>query len=752
VAGNRSTYEEAQRNGSALTQERRWEEAIASYERALGEFPDDPDALSGLGWALAGAGRFESALQPLRRAMELEKANPAFAERLGEVLERMGHGAEAARAYLMAAQRHAGQRAPSLAEKRWVDAARLDPQNIPARVSLLRHYLSQRKTQQALVRYVELATIYQGQGKTQQALEICDHALKLDPDHPEIRDMAERLRAGVVAPVTEDETASLTFSFDEEQESEEKGSPVEAARQKALADLAEAVFGETPPQTGPLVMRPLSKREMDALISKALDCQTTGDIEGAITCYEQVVKGGVIEPAVHFNLGLLYQEQLRFEDAAEQFQRSVTDPEYRMGSLFALGECQRALGQIDEALTHFIEVLKIVDLGTVKREQADDLIQLYEELARTHAAKGEREQAADFVNALISFLGEKGWEDKVVKARELLDALAREGPVLSLAEILAVPGSGRILQSIGLAQEYQRRDMKYAALDELSQAISIAPNFLPLHRQMGETLVSMGRVDDAVAKFLVVADVYQVRGSFSQAVATYERGLRLAPMNVAVRARLIDLLVSHGEIDRALEHYLALGDTYYQMAQLDRAREKYEEALQLAPRGSPERGWKVRFLHRIGDIDLQRVSWRQAMAVYEKIRNQAPDDEKARLTLMDLYYRFNQPEKAIAELDALLRLYRQTGKMQKVIAILQEQVEERPDDIPLRTRLAQAHLDAENIQDALDALDVLGEMQLQAGRNEDAIVTIRAILRLHPPNADAYQQLLDQLTRRQADG
>jgi len=748
LAGNRATYKEALEAASAHTTAQRWEEAAVAYHRALAEFPDDPAALSGLGLTLSNLGRHQEALQALQRAAKASPRDPIPLELGARVLEKMGRRQEAAQAYLAAAERYDRQKTPDLAVERWKDAARVAPHSIPPHVNLLRVYLSQRKADEALVEYTALARIYLTRGQTEQALDICNHALQLDPNNSEILSLMKGLGQETESP-PEDIQAGPSFK---ERESSGLGSPAEATRQKALADLAEAVFGEVPPQTGPLVLKPLSKREVDTLISKALDFQTLGKVEEAVNCYEKVLQAGVIQPAVNFNLGLLYQQQLRFEEAIPQFQQAVTASEYRLGSLFALGECYRALGRIDEALTHFIEVLKILDLGTVRREQADDLIHLYEELARTHAAKGEREQADEFVNSLISFLSEKGWEDKVVQARERLDTLASEGPILSLAEMLSVPGSERILQSIGLAQEYQRRGMKYAAIDELGQAMLQAPTFLPLHWQMGETLVSMGKTDQAVAKFLSIADVYQVEGKFSQAMAMYERALRLAPMNVSVRAKLIDLLISHGEIDRAMEHYMALGDTYYQMAQLDRAREKYDEALQLAPRGSPERHWEVRFLHRTGDIYMQQVNWQQATAVYERIRDLAPNDEKAHISLISLYDRLGQPERAVAELDSLLHIYRQAGKDQKAIAILQEQVQEHPDSIPLRGRLAQAYLNEGNKQKALQHLDTLGELQVQAGREQDAIATINAILRLAPPNADAYRQVLAQLTAKQGGG
>jgi len=216
-------------------------------------------------------------------------------------------------------------------------------------------------------------------------------------------------------------------------------------------------------------------------------------------------------------------------------------------------------------------------------------------------------------------------------------------------------------------------------------------------------------------------------------------------MDTAVRTKLIGLFISHGEIDNALEHYLILADSYYHLAQMDRAREIYQEALRLSPRGSAENRWEVRVLHKVGDIDMQRVDWKRAIEAYERIRNIAPDDERARLTLLDLYYRSNQPESATAELDDLLQVYRESGKTQRILAILEDAVSERSDNIHIRTRLAQTHLNAGNVEQALVHLDKLGDLQMEAGRSEDARATIRAIIALNPPNVEGYRQLLTEI-------
>jgi tetratricopeptide (TPR) repeat protein len=749
VAGNRDIYQQAIDEGGNYSWEQDWEKAIVAYEKALAEFPDDEAALTGVGLAYSGAGRLEDALGAYRKAAQLDTGDPTLPERIAKILEELGRAKEAADAYLRAANRYVERDSPNLALERWRNAASAHPGCIPAQVRILQHYISQGQRDKALSQYLVLAEVYHNNEQTKKAMELLQYGLKLDSRNPHILAMMERLRyGGTDSADTLPGTGPLDLEMEEHFEDDEGGSPVEIARRRALSDLAETVFDETPPKTGPLIIRELSKPEIDACIAQGLDAQTRGDIEEATQSYERVLEAGVIQPAVNFNLGLLYQEQLRFGEAIAQFEKALDDPEYRLGGHFALGECHRARGRIDEALGHFIEVLKIVDMATVQREQVDDLIELYGELARTYAAKGEAEQASDFMNSLIGFLGAKGWEDKVTQARERLNAVAQEGPILSLAEMLSVRAPEGILESLGLAQEYQRRGLEDAALDELDFAIRLAPTYLPTHRQMGELLLSTGKAEAAVAKFTVIADLYHVRGNFTQAAAMYMRALSQAPMNVAMRAKLIDLQVSHGEIDQALEQYMILADTYYQLAQLDRARDKYNEALQLAPRGDPKRRWGVRILHRVGDIDIQRVDWRRAISVYEEIRNIAPDDEKARLTLVDLYFRFGQPVQAIREIDGLTNALQESGKDHKIVPVLRGLAEERPEDIPIQTRLAQAYLNARDVDGALEQLDKLGDLQLEAGHTEDAIRTIQMILRLNPPNPEPYQELLAQLERR----
>jgi tetratricopeptide (TPR) repeat protein len=570
----------------------------------------------------------------------------------------------------------------------------------------------------------------------------------MDPRNAEARALTEALHLG--EPAEKMEVMPLP--------ADEGASPVDMARDQALEELAGIPFEDQPvgsaadiaafePGSAPreALKATLSRPQIDALIAQAIDFQTRGLIDESIANYTRIVDAGVDRPAVHFNVGLLYQQRLRFEPAIEELRKAVRHPKYALGSHFALGECYKALGRVDEALEHFVQALKIVDLGTVERGQADDLIQLYDALADSYIAKGDREKALEFTNSLVEFLSSRGWEDKAREARERIDSLSDEGVTMSLAEVLAAPNAAKLLSAVSLSQEYMKRGALTAATEVCYQAIESTPTYLPLHLRLAEIFMQDDRMEDAVTKYQVVADLYLVREETRLAISVYKRILRLMPMDVAVRARLIDLLISFGEIDQALEQYMALADAYFQLAQVDKAMEKYMEAVRLAPRATDEKEWQVRLLRQMADVQMRRANWQGARHFYQQLLPLAPDDDRARLHLIDLNYKLGQAKQADKEVVAMLERYRSQGEDERALALLQEATRLLPQKMALRARLARAYLDAGMREEAIKELDTLGELQLDAGLREQAMATVRFIVSLKPKNIEAYQQLLSQL-------
>jgi tetratricopeptide (TPR) repeat protein len=749
LAGDRKVYEKAIREGLNFAWEGQWEKAVHCYENALAEMPDDPTVHNHLGLAYFELKRFEPALEAYTLASRLAPDDPAPMAWIAKIHEQLGQRHAAADAMFSLAETHQRQRDWTEAIRACQQAIQLHPDHLPAHMALAEIYAQLDQPQRALKEYLNLARVLQRQGRIDKALDQCREALHIDPRNAEARALARALQRGEsveelpTTPLPAEERASPADMAQDRALEELAGIPFEDAPLGPAADLGALEEEATPPasSTEPVLSRP----EIDALVAKAIDYQTRGLIDEAISCYTKVIDAGVDRPAAHFNLGLLHQQRLRFEPAIQEFRKTVGNAQYALGSHFALGESYRALGRIDDALEHFVQALKIVDLGTVQEDQVDDLMNLYDALAGSYVAKGDSAKALAFANSLVEFLSSKGWEDKAHEARQRLDSMSEEGETMSLAEFLAAPSATTVLTAMSLSQEYLKRGALSAATEVCYAAISAAPTYLPLHLRLAEIFAQKDRIEDAVTKYQVVADLYLVRGEPRQAIGVYKRILRLKPMDVVIRSRLIDLLISSGEIDQALEQYVALADAYYDLAQVKKALEKCIEALRLVPRASNESEWRVRLLRNMAEIHLRRAEWREATELYKQLISVAPDDERARLGLIDLNYKLGRGKEADKETVALLEYYHSQGEHERALVLLQEAVRLQPQQMPLRARLARAYIDAGMNEDAIHELDALGELQLDAGLRKQAMATVRFIISLNPKNIEAYRQLLSQL-------
>ncbi|MFN2110565.1 MAG: tetratricopeptide repeat protein [Anaerolineae bacterium] len=743
MASNRLRFDEAIQKANDSVWDEKWDDAVRSYERALAEFPDDVSALMGYAWALFNAQDLDPALEIYQRLTTLSPADPGPYERIAEIYERNGDTAQAAETYYEAGQHYGEQGVKSKFVETLEASVRLQPDNDKVWSELLQYYQQEKSVDKAVLAALWLAYLYQ-QTHPDWAIEICRQMQTFIPHEPRIAQtmmLLQSQRPVPEPPHLEDEGAMDEGLGALDVEAQDEGSPVDIARQRALAKLAEAIFAEDKPQ-----VQGISQMEVDLLIGKAVDAQTRGDLTAALQAYEQLDDAGVSMPSIHFNLGLLYKEKMRFSEAIAQLDKSLSDPEYILGSHFALGESYQAQGDFAEALKHFWEAVKIVDLATIEREHADDLIRIYQSMAQNLVSAGDPDRARNLSESLVDFLGRRGWEDKSLEARKRLDGLSRSGTVLSLGELVSTPGASEILRSVALAQEYQRRNKVYSALEELFHTLSQAPDYLPLHYLLATLLQEAGRIEEAMAKFNTIARTYEVRGQTLQALATYREILQLSPIDIAVHKRVIELLTQRGQIDDALSQYLQLADAHYQLAQPERARDVYAEAMRLAPRGTPEKQWEVRILHKMADLDLQRLDWLAAIKNNEAILRIDPNDERAYLALYRLYPRTGRSHLGLNALDKLLKLYLEARNVDRALVVLEDLITNEPDNIPLRARGAQLYLNTGKREKALEHLDVLGGLQLDAGQQEAAVKTVSAILALEPPNREGYVGLYRELT------
>ncbi len=737
MAGNKAVFQDAIKKGHNAAWDRKWSVAIAEYGRAAREFPEDASVHLSLAHVQEANGQVENALNECQIAAKLLPHDPQPLMLVAGLQEKLGRLSEAAGTFLAVAELHVAQKSNGKAVDAWQRAAALEPDRTDVHERLAQVYQEGEQNSLAAKECVALARIYRRRGDLAKSGKAIQRALELDPSNSAALAMSE----------------GLAEKKEEPQEIEPPSGPVDRAKQEALSRLAETLLEEKPsdsrrPSIGrrPEGEPPADSAEIDALIARAVDAQSNNRTAEAIETYRALIDSGVSRLEVKLNLGLLYVEQGQYDDAIELLNQTVGEPDYALASHFALGQCCRSLGKIDAALEHFIQVTKIVDLSSIDREHADELISVYEKLAESYVAKGDKDQAEAFTKSLEEFMSGKGWEDKVRELHQHLEKLREEGTQLSLAEAIDVPGGAEVLHALALSQEYLKRGKFEAASAECYHAIELAPYYLPSHVRLAEILAQSGRQQEAREKMLLLAEVAESRGDTDRAEEFYRNLLESAPDEFELRMKLIDLLQrQEGRISNALDEYVALGKAYTRQGIHDKAASTFADAIQAASRAGTAGPILLELRQYLAEARMLQQDYAGALAAYQDLRQHAPGDERVQVRIVELQFRLGQGSAAQKDLEQLIARYGAKGEWRKAMAMLEGLVQITPKESSVWAWLAQCYMSGGDVHMAIHALDTLGDLLLSEGRKQAAAATIRQIIALGPPNVEEYKSLLQQI-------
>ncbi len=766
MTGREDVFQRAMNQGHSHAWDQEWEKAANVYRIALAEFPDHPKALNSLGLALLQSQQFEEALKIYQRVANVTPNDPIPFERIAQLSERLGRLKEAIEAASKAAELHLNNRDVEKSIQNWAHVITLNPEHILAhsRLALMHEKLGHK--QQAVTEYLAVASLLQRGGNPEKALEVVARALQILPNSAEAKQAETLLRAGQMLPKPvrpKGGTAPLAMSQVKQLNPPSKPvasspDPIAEARQKALTALAEILFEYSDQNSAAQERRglaaivkgtgQLSQSEQAKVVlhlGQAIDAQTKNQEAQAAEELEHALDAGFHHPALYFNLGYLRAKAGRTESAMRHLQHSVKHADFALASRLLVGQALFQAGRTQEAAIEYLEALKLADAHVVSPDKADSLRQLYEPLIEAQTAENDETNLRRLCENIQEMLLRKDWQAHLRKTREQLPKSQESDTPIPLADVIIQAQSSQVLDAMNQVKQLARMGHLRSAMDEAFQALYHAPTYLPLHTLIGELLVQEGHTQEAIAKFVVIANAYSIRGETAQATKMLRRVLELSPMDLAARTRLIEQLIAHGQVDEAINEYLDLADIYYRLAELDMARKTYTTALRVVQQTNANRSWNVHILQRMADIDMQRLDWKQAIRIFEQIRTLRPDDQSVRKHLIDLNLRLAQRAQAEAELQNYLSYLESNGHSEQALPFLEELVKENEDQIMLRRALAEAYLQHGRTEQAISQLDTLGEMLIEDGKKQDAIQVIQQILALNPPNAAEYQQALVQL-------
>jgi tetratricopeptide (TPR) repeat protein len=767
MPANETRFQQAMNQGHSAAWDQNWKSAADFYRQALTELPDNTQALTSLGLALFQLQDYRGAIMQYRRAAELIPGDPMPLEKIAESFECLGMPEQAVDVLMKVADLYARAQDFNRAVESWARVIQIRPDHILAHSRLALVFERLGRKPQALMEYLAIAGLMQHSGEVQKAIQAVQRALQVVPDSREAGQALSMLQAGQQLPRPQKAQGSARLpelpppenllTTPQAEEHPAGPDPITETRQKALTELAGILFEEEDEEVQ------ATRRGLAAIVtgqgagsvavdrtkimlhlSQVIELQGRGENSKALDELERAVDLGLDHAAAQFDLGWLLTEANRLESATRVLQRAIKHPDFALGGRLVLAQAYQKVGRPKEASIEYLEALRLADLQLISPEQADALSQMYDPLIETQLGQTAEIQAKLCEN-IAAFLLRANWRTNLTLARQQLPPPPPGSPPLPLAELIAEARGGQVVESMTKINQLARAGQYRTAMEEAFRAITFAPTYLPLHMVMADVLLQEGHQTEAIAKYTAVARGYNARGAANRATDVYQRIIEISPMDMESRRHLIEMLIARGQTDGALGEYLKLAEVYYNLADLTSMRRTYTEALRLAQQTNVSKARKVKVLHRMADLEMQSLDWRQALKVLEQIRNLQPDDEVARSNLIGLNLRLGLVPPAVSELDGYVAYLMENKKYDEALKFTENLVNENPNQAPLRRRLAELYRRAGRIEDAIAHLDKAGNLLIDAGDKAGATEVVMAILALNPPNAAEYRQILTKL-------
>ena len=498
--------------------------------------------------------------------------------------------------------------------------------------------------------------------------------------------------------------------------------------------------------TDPLSGVQKDQAQLNFYLGQTIEAISTHNYDKALNDLQKAVEYGASHPAISYTLGYLFTLNGN-ENAIPHLKKAIQNPEYAFAAYILLGSITFDIEDYRQSITAYLHAIALGDQTTVEPERADELFQMYEPIIEDYINNPELQDTD--LRPICQNLSEQvyraDWRKHLRLARMELSQGSNEDFLQPIVNFFLQASGGRIVESMGQIRQLIANERFHSAMEEAFHMLQHAPTYLPLHIQIGDLLLKEGKLKDAENKFVLVAKLYNLRGEVGQSVQLMKRTIKAAPMNIGLRKQLINLLIEQHRVDEAVAQYVELANIYYQLAELDETYNAYQEALALTNNQLADRAASIEILYKIADIDVQRLRWREAMDSFERIMEIKPEDYRARAKFMDLKFRLDKREAVMMEIDTELQNLERSNKRDVAIEFLKELLMERSTDMELNNQLANLYVRDGKVELAVQQLDKMAKYHINKGNNTGAISMLQTIIALEPRNVTQYRQALAKL-------
>ena len=439
---------------------------------------------------------------------------------------------------------------------------------------------------------------------------------------------------------------------------------------------------------------------------------------------KRAAQTGADQYAATVTLAGVYKIDGRADDAIKTYERAIGMKASDPAATLALARLLQDRGDLASARTRYTQALALQTLATDREQTLRTLMALSLDGKDWAAAKDFHGQLVKMQQTSLFIRGELGrelyargeYERAEVELKELVTASQGDNRTLAPA-----------LKDLGRAQAKAHKNQE--AIATLKRALAAAGAEAAVRAEIYETITEIYRADQQLpilikqiedehpndfARLAILGALYEETGDAANALSTYKRALAVNPRQIDLRLKMVRLLQSQGELDKAITEY---------------------EALIRAAPNNPT------FVFEECDALLQRGDRGRALKLLTELEARASGDEEVLSRVADFYGRIGEGERSLKVLTRLA----QVGATDPSHLVDLGDRYFQDGNVPLAVQTWKRILTT--VSPRARALSAVGDVYLEHDMTADALAALREAVSLDPQNAGYKKQLAGALER-----
>lgn len=218
------------------------------------------------------------------------------------------------------------------------------------------------------------------------------------------------------------------------------------------------------------------------------------------------------------------------------------------------------------------------------------------------------------------------------------------------------------------AEKLVKRGKLQEAIKEYRKILVGDDQDISIRNTMGDLFVRMGQKREAVAEFLKIAESYEGKGLFSKSIAILKRINRIDPDHMESVAQLAQLYENQGFTSEAKSEYEKLANSLVRKKKRDDAVQVYEKLIQLAPQDMKARATLAEMYEKarnkekaveeyntVAEHKMRKNELKEARTFLEKAKALKDDYPRTLTNLIDLFKREDKKKEAMDLVNEILK-------------------------------------------------------------------------------------------------